>query len=500
MPVHAARAVRAMCAALALRAAWSKRSMHAARAVSSAAATALACAGWLPLNAHAAGTHYAFAVLGSTLQSTADEAPTQRLIDAIGRDSQIAFIVYDGNLKSGDEPCRDSLFEAREALLQASKPALVFIPGQHDWADCGTAAAGGFDPVERLDQLRQTLFTDQSSMGQNPLPLTRESEVSRFRTYRENVRWQLGDTVFVGLNVPSPNNHYLSAGGRNGEFEDRAIANAFWLDHAAEYAKRRDAKAVVVFVQGDFDPERYERRERFGWLRFEHKPRDGYMEFKRSLVKLAEAFHGPVLVIHQDDEKLRGGFVIDQPLRNDKGALVTNLTRVAIAPRNRLTQWIQVEADFTRRVPFRVSVRDVPKDMPLLPTAPLPARNDYNPLPEPMPAVPEFSPASELPPILPEPTPQQQFQPPLRQPQPALPQTPGMNGTNGTNKLNGMNGVNGAPQVTAPNPYPSQGAGLNGTQSKGDEAVDGIGRVPGSSTSSPSPGTTAPAGSVQSRP
>jgi len=472
-----------MHSALAPRAAWLARSIHAARVTLSAAT--LACAGWLPVNAcaadatHGGDTRYAFAVIGSTLQSNADEAPTQRLIDAIGRDPQIAFIVYDGNLRSGSEPCRDSLFEAREALLQASKPALVFIPGQHDWADCGTATAGGFDPVERLDQLRQTLFIDESSMGQNPLPLTRESEVSRFRTYRENVRWQLGDTVFVGLNVPSPNNHYLTAGGRNGEFEDRVIANAFWLDHAAEFAKRRDAKAVVVFVQGDFDPERYERRERFAWLRFEHKPRDGYMEFKRSLVKLAESFHGPVLVIHQDDEKLRGGFTIDQPLRNDKGALVTNLTRVAIAPHNRLMQWIQVEADFARRVPFRVSVRDVPKDMPLLPTPSLPARDDYNPLPEPMPAVPEFSPASELPPILPEPQPQPQpqmqlqprIQPQLQTPPGAFPQTSGMIG---------------APQGAA--------------QSKGDEAADGIGRAPGSSPSSPSPGTTAPAGSVQSRP
>jgi hypothetical protein len=442
---------------------WPTARAAASRAALTSAALVFAC--WLPHNARAAATHYAFAVLTSTLQSPADEAPTQRLIDAIGRDPRIAFIVYDGNLKSGSEPCRDSLYEAREALLQSAKPALVFIPGQHDWADCGTAAAGGFDPVERLDQLRQMLFTDESSLGQNPLSLARESEVSRFRTYRENVRWQVGDTVFVGLNVPSPNNHYLTAGGRNGEFEDRVIANAFWLDHAAEYAKRREAKAVVVLVQGDFDPERYERRERFGWLRFERKPRDGYLEFKRSLVKLAESFHGPVLVIHQDDDTVHGGFMVDQPLRNDKGALVTNLTRIAIAPRNRLTQWIQIDADFALRPPFRVSVHDVPKNMPMPQTLPQPAPNDYtNPLPEPMPAVPEFSPASDLPPILPEPPPSS----------PAIPQTPGMG--------------------PAPSPTPSP------AQSEGDEAVDGNGYVPGSSASSPSVGTVAPAGSVQRGP
>ncbi|HEY3599346.1 MAG TPA: hypothetical protein VGL08_17765 [Paraburkholderia sp.] len=421
------------------------------------AATVFALAGTLPLGAHAAAPHYAFAVIAGTLQSPADEAPTQRLIDAIGRDPHVSFIVYDGNLKSAGEPCRDALYETREALLEASKPALVFVPGQHDWADCGSAEAGNFDPVERLDQLRQTLFANATSMGQNPLVLTRESEVSRFRTYRENVRWQVGDTVFVALNVPSPNNHYLTAGGRNGEFEDRVVANTFWLDHAAEYAKRREAKAVVVLVQGDFDPERYERPERFAWLRFAHKPRDGYLEFKRGLVKLAETFHGPVLAIHQDDEKAHGGFTIDQPLRNDRGALVTNLTRIAIAPHDRLNQWIQIDADMARRPPFRVTVRDVPKGLPLLPTPGLPARNDsVAPLPEPMPAVPALSPASDLPPLLPE-----------------LPQNP-----------------------AAKDPA--------ARRTEGDEAINAGGNhfnAPAASASSPSVGTTViPSGSVQRRP
>jgi len=350
---------------------------------------------------------YAFAVIGSTLQSPADEALTQRLLDAIGRDPDVSFVVYDGNLKSSKEACRDSLFETRHTLLETSKPALVFIPGQHDWTDCGTADAGSYDPVERLDLLRQTLFANASSMGQNPIPLARESEVSRFRPYRENVRWLVGNTVFVGLNVPGPNNHFLYAGGRNGEFEDRVIANAFWLDHAAEYAKRRGARAIVVLVQGDFDPERYERPERFAWLRFGHRSkRDGFMEFKRSLVKLAETFRGPVVVIHQDDDRSHTGFMIDQPLRNDKGDLVTNLTRIAFAPRSPQNQWIQVEVDLDKRPPFRVTVRDVPKNLPLPPAPTLPSHNDNAapPMPPSMPAVPDSAPASELPPILPEPS------------------------------------------------------------------------------------------------
>ncbi|HEV3424927.1 MAG TPA: hypothetical protein VG105_14335 [Paraburkholderia sp.] len=365
----------------------------------------------VPRTAHAAPVRYTFAVIAGTMQSPADEASTQRLIDAMGRERDLSFIVYDGNLKGAKEACRDSLYERREALLEAARPPLVFIPGQHDWADCGTAEAGGFDPVERLDQLRQTAFAEASSMGQNPIPLTRESEVSRFRPYRENVRWQLGDTVFVGLNVPGPNNHYLTAGGRNGEFEDRVIANAFWLEHAAEYAKRRDARAIVVFVQGDPDPERYERPDRFAWLRFaRNSHRDGFLELKRSLVKLAQIFRGPVLLIHCDDERPAGGFVIDRPLRNDKGEVVTNLTRIAFAPHDRLNQWIQIEADMARRPPFRVSVREVPKNLPLLPVQPVqpaqpsPASEEAAPALPPTPALnPSLNPASNLPPLLPTP-------------------------------------------------------------------------------------------------
>jgi hypothetical protein len=359
--------------------------------------------------ANAAAPHFTFAVVANTMHSSADEAATQRLIEAIGRERDVSFIVYNGNLKGPKEACRDALYERRQALLETSRPPLFFIPGQHDWVDCGTAEAGGFDPVERLDLLRQTLFADSTSMGQNPIALTRESEVSRFRPFRENVRWQAGDIVFVGLNAPGPNNHYLTAGGRNGEFEDRVIANAFWLEHAGEYAKRREARAVVVFIQGDPDPERYERPDRFAWLRFAHSPRrDGFLEFKRSLVKLAQIFHGPVLVIHCDDEAASGGFVIDQPLRNDKGMLVTNLTRVAIAPHDRLNQWIQIDAELGRKPPFRVSVRDVPKQMPM------PTAQPVLPREEPaasMPAVPALGPASELPPLLQtpgEPQPDQQ--------------------------------------------------------------------------------------------
>lgn len=343
--------------------------------------------------AQAQSPRYAFAVVANVVASESEEPAAQRLIDAIGRDPHTAFVVYDGNLKSAREACADSLYDQRHAMLEASRPALVFVPGQHDWATCGMNGSGAYDPVERLDLLRQTFFSDATTLGQNPLPVTRESEVSRFRPYRENVRWQLGDTVFVALNVPDGNNYYLNAGGRNGEFEDRVVANGFWLEHAAEYARRRNARAIVIFIQANPLPEREERPDRFAWLRFGHRTRDGYVEFRRNLVKLAETFHGPVVLVHAADAKLAHGFEIDQPLRNEKGERIENVTRIEFALHDPLTQWLQIDADMTRRTPLRVSVREVPKHLPWLPP---PDGSQPAPQPE-MPEVSSMPDVTEIP-------------------------------------------------------------------------------------------------------
>ncbi|AQG99157.1 hypothetical protein A9R05_10240 [Burkholderia sp. KK1] len=389
----------------------------------------------------------AFAVIADALTRPADEAPVRRMLDAIGRDGGIAFTVYDGNLKGAAEPCRDSVYQSRHEVLDASRTPLVLLLGQRDWADCSGAHAGAYDPVERLDFVRQLFFTDANALGQSALTLSRESDVARFRTFREIVRWQSQGVAFIGLNVPSPNNHYLTAGGRNGEFEDRAVATSFWLEHAAESARRTDMRALVVLFQGDPDFSRYEHRDRFAWLRFSrsNQPRDGFLELKRSLVKAAEIFRGPVIVIHGTDAPEPNGFHIDQPLRNDKGLIVTNLTRVALALKKPQSQWLEVQSDAQWHPPFRLRVRDVKETRAREPIAPPPEapsqlgtpfvpypdayptpssaphvglpRND---LPESLPAPPSMPlPASDLPPLLTPP----QSSPPQSSPQSSSPQS-----------------------------------------------------------------------------
>jgi hypothetical protein len=324
-------------------------------------AFAVACIVVTMQTAYAEATPMSFAIASDVVNKPADEATLHQMLDAIGRDRNTSFIVYDGNLKSEAEPCRDTLYNTRQQIFDSSRKPVVLLPGGNDWASCNISQAGSYDPVERLDFIRQLFFGDSNSLGQTPISVIRESDVARFRPFRENVRWQANGIAFIGLNAPAPNNHYSTAGGRNGEFEDRSVANAFWLEHAVETARRADMRAVVVILQGDPDFARYERRDRFTWLRFSRgdTSRDGFLELKRSLVKAAESFRGPMIVIHNSGTPIAKGFRIDQPLHNDKGAVVANLTRIAIGLKNPQSQWLEVESDLNWRPPFRVRVRDV---------------------------------------------------------------------------------------------------------------------------------------------
>jgi len=413
-----------------------------ARVLAGALATTLMCGEFV--GAHAQGSEpVSFAVIADALTRPADEAPVRQMLDAIGRERDIAFIVYDGNVKGAAEPCRDSIYQARRDLLDASRAPLVLLLGQHDWTDCGLTHGGTYDPVERLDFVRQLFSPDANSLGQNPLVLARESDVARFRQFREIVRWQAEGIAFIGLNAPSPNNHYLTAGGRNGEFEDRAVATTFWLEHAAETARRSGMRALVILLQGDPDFARYERRDRFAWLRFSrwNQPRDGFLELKRSLVKAAETFRGPVIVIHRTDAAEPNGFHIDQPLRNDKGLTVTNLTRVALALKKPQSQWLEIVSDAQWHPPFRLRVRDVrdlrdshrhangepqaetpahaaPSSVPYAPSYPAPVQ-PHSDVPGSLPPLPSLmQPASGLPPIL---TPPQALPPLLPTPASGVP-------------------------------------------------------------------------------
>ena len=211
----------------------------------------LACAVLLLMaGAAAAQARFSFAVLSGPGTDQSDEAAMARTLDQIEA-AKVGVILHTGNFKGRTEVCSDALYEQRRSLLDAVAVPLVFVPGTADWLDCEGTASGGYEAVERLARLREMFFDTDHALGRERLRLARQSELARFRGYPENVRWQIGRVLFVGLNLPGANNNYRAAAGRNAEFDDRLIASKLWLERAFHAAAREKAAGLVILVHAD---------------------------------------------------------------------------------------------------------------------------------------------------------------------------------------------------------------------------------------------------------
>jgi hypothetical protein len=278
-------------------------------------------------------------------------------------DAEVAFSIFDGDLKAGgDGPCTDDnlYLPALDAFGQLSSP-LIFVPGDNDWTDCwgrygaGTSAPGADDPIERLAHERDLFFSTPYSLGQTRLRLTRESsEGGAYSQYKENVRWKYGPVVFLGLNVQGSNDNYPYA-GLDGETRSdseidrqraeelaRKAANLHWVSEGFAYAKRERALGVMIVIQADLN---FDNEQQLS----DPRSYDAYPAYIDALRSESLGFSGQVVLVHGDSHY----FKIDMPLNGPNGGVVGNFTRVeTFGSRN--THWVaaRIDADDPRVFAF----------------------------------------------------------------------------------------------------------------------------------------------------
>lgn len=198
----------------------------------------------------------------------------------------LAFVVVNG-IKSGVEPCTDNLYLRRRALLDSAQNGVILSLAGDDWSGC-KKDNGRSGAVERLNRIRELFFSDEFSFGASKVPLVHESAMPRFRSYGENTRWEINGMLFATINLPANNNHYLTAAGRNSEFEDRLIANRDWLQRLVHYASNKKLRGIVLFSDGNPLSLPTDKSVR----------RDGFLETRRQLIAAAEKFTGKILLVH----------------------------------------------------------------------------------------------------------------------------------------------------------------------------------------------------------
>jgi len=258
--------------------------------------TLLALALALPaLAAHAASKEdesHRFGVIGHSFNRGGEKQLRQALDDS--SEKSLSFVVVTG-IKGDKEGCTDKLYEERRDLINEAKRPMIVAPAGSDWTGCKNSA-GKLNPIERLNRIRELFFGDPYSLGQKKLALTRLSMSPRFRSYAENSHWEIGKVLYATVNLPANNNHYLAEAGRNNEFEDRLVANRFWLHRLFSLARTDKVDAIVLFSEGDTKALSEPTGLR-ALLRRDVAGRDGFAETRRQILTLAQKFKGKVLLI-----------------------------------------------------------------------------------------------------------------------------------------------------------------------------------------------------------
>ncbi len=265
------------------------------------------------------------------------------MIEELNR-ARLAFVVHDGDIKSGSAPCTDEWFQHCRAQFQTIRHPFVLLFGDNEWTDCGRVATNSFEPVERLQKLREMFTQGNQSLGQRPMALSRQSDESRFSLFRENVRWIHGRVIFTGLNVPGDRNNFGSP-----EFALRNEANIAWIKQAFATARSENLRAVMLIMQANphFD------------LAATNRLRQGFNEMLKVIEDETVAFRKPVVLVHGDSHYFR----IDQPLVSSRTRRrVENFTRVETFG-NPDVHWIRASVDWRDPNVFRFHPEYVKKNL-----------------------------------------------------------------------------------------------------------------------------------------
>jgi len=301
---------------------------------------------------------FTFGLWGDMPYAKANDNPRLPALIKSMNKSDIAFSLYDGDIKDGSSQCSDAIFDDAITLFGQFKKPVVYVPGDNEWTDCHRLNNGGYDNLERLARLRQTMFNSTRSFGQSSLVL--EHQGAPGSAFAENTRFAHKGVVFVGLNIPGSNNNKVlddkdcskksartpvQCDADNAEYADRDAANIKWLHESFVAAAKQKAKGLVVVFQADpgFDLPETEELDESQAPQFA-----GYRNFMQQLVSETEQFKGQVLLVHGDTHF----FKLDKPLYSPT-KLLPNLTRLETFGSPSI-HWVHVTVDTHRPEVFTV--------------------------------------------------------------------------------------------------------------------------------------------------
>ena len=267
---------------------------------------------------------FAFVALGDMPYKLPDDyARFEALIRKINELKPV-FSVHVGDIKSGSTECSDGNFQKVKTEFDMFDEPLIYSVGDNEWTDCHREKAGKYNPVERLNKVRDMFFADKMSQGKAKIEVERLAdimpEMKAFdgRPFVEISRFSHGGVLFVQPHIPGSNNNFEPRSLENvQEFFARDKANLAWIESSFAKAKADGAGAVVISIQADL------------WDIKQSEPdvplASGFAKTIKAIEKGAKDFGKPVLVIHGDAHQL-----LITPFFSTDRKPVANVTRLMV--------------------------------------------------------------------------------------------------------------------------------------------------------------------------
>ena len=253
---------------------------------------------------------FTFGVIGDIPYGEAEIAKFPARIQDINADSALKFVTHVGDIKNGSSVCSDEYFENIRTQFDTFEHPLVVTPGDNEWVDCHRTNNGAYNPLERLDKLRDVFFDEPGKTLGATMPVKTQADLG----LPENVRFTQNRVAFSVLNIQGSNNSLQPWTGLGettatpdqvAEVEHRTDAVLAQIRDTFAAAERRNDRAVVLMTQADmFDP------SLLAAATANPDTMSGFREIVQAIIDETNSFDAPVYLINGDSHV----FAENQPL------------------------------------------------------------------------------------------------------------------------------------------------------------------------------------------
>lgn len=298
---------------------------------------------------HRKSDSFSFAMIGDVPYGVApysDYPPFDNVIAAINERRDLRWVIHTGDIKAGSTECSDELFFDRlDRYNQIEKP-FIYTPGDNEWTDCHRVKAGGYQPLERLQRLREIFFAEPGrTIGGKSMRVKSQAFTAGYEEFPEHVMWSKEDVVFAAIHVVGSNNGLASFDPNSAavrtieddaEAARRIAASIDWINQTFDRAMQMEAAGVLIMMQANPVLEVGYTLPSGDDLTAE---RLGFTEILETLERRTLEFGKPVVLAHGDSHFFR----VDKPGLVEN-AFIANFTRAENFGAENV-HWVEVTVD-----------------------------------------------------------------------------------------------------------------------------------------------------------